>query len=275
MRYVAIAALAAGCASAGNPTNAGTSDADPQKIDGKVFEDAPAHTIDAAHHDAPIDSPPDAFVFLDACVPHATQLLQNAAFDLDAGGTGWVQQPVPGATGGPYYPITSVAIGPTPQSPAYKVFEGGLTGADTSGGTSATDALYQDVAIPAGTTQLVLTGYYIVGSTETTTTIKYDNMSMDLTQTTGTPIENVLAFSNLNAQTAVTWNFFTHTFASPAAIAGTTVRLHMTSTNDVSNNSNFFFDTLALTATHGCDSHPDHAATRTDFRSGRSVRDIA
>ncbi len=26
---------------------------------------------------------------------------------------------------------------------------------------------------------------------------------------------------------------------------------------------------------NGCDSHPDHAATRTDFRSGRSVRDIA
>ncbi len=42
----------------------------------------------------------------------------------------------------------------------------------------------------------------------------------------------------------------------------------------------FMFATVATVATvatdvKGCDSHPDHAATRTDFRSGRSVSAMA
>ena len=36
-----------------------------------------------------------------------------------------------------------------------------------------------------------------------------------------------------------------------------------------------FLHTGTANYLYGCDSHPDHAATRTDFRSGRSVSAIA
>jgi hypothetical protein len=100
--------------------------------------------------------------------------------------------------------------------------------------------------VPAGTTHLVLTGYYAAGTMETSTTTVYDTGALDLIQTNGTPIEGVLALSNLTG--AGTWTAFSHTFT--ASLAGQTVRLRMTSTNDYTNASNFFFDTFSLKATH-------------------------
>jgi hypothetical protein len=100
--------------------------------------------------------------------------------------------------------------------------------------------------VPANTTQLVLTGYYIVGTTETGTTV-YDRASVDLQQTNGTPIENVMSLNNTTT-TPAAWQLFTHTFT--ANVSAQTVRLRFTSTNDITNVSNFFFDTLSLKATH-------------------------
>ena len=77
-------------------------------------------------------------------------------------------------------------------------------------------------------------------------TFVYDTGTVSLQQTNGTPIEGVLALDNTVTQTA--WTPFTHTFA--ANVAGQTVRLNFTSTNDSTLASNFFFDTLSLKATH-------------------------
>src|SRR5438105_87447 len=83
--------------------------------------------------------------------------------------------------------------------------------------------------VPAHTTQLVITGYYVVGTTENPNDAPYDTGALDLIQTNGTPIESVLSMSNLTI-TGATWTQFSHTFTT---IPSGTVRLRLTSTNDV------------------------------------------
>ncbi|HTR52654.1 MAG TPA: hypothetical protein VMJ10_18190 [Kofleriaceae bacterium] len=245
----ALAVVLVGCASANGagpsdgPIGAGNPDAP-----GQPFLDAPARPIDAFQfHDAPAPPPPDAFVFRDAppppdaCVVMTTQLLLNPVFDATPVGTDWQATPID-----PMYPlITNGAI--AAQSPPYYAWMGGLAGSD-EGEESVTDLLYQDVTVPANTTQLVLTGYYAVGTDETTTTTVYDTGTFELTQTDGTPIEGVLALSNLSATSG--WVAFSHPVT--ANLSGQTVRVFMTTTNDIVNETGFLFDTLALKATH-CD----------------------
>lgn len=241
MRYGLVAVALAGCASAGK--SGASTDAPPV-----VTPDA-HEFFDAGNNEVIPDAPPDARIVMTdagppppdaACVPVATELLANPAFDLTPVGTGWTEQDID-----PTYPvITSAPSGLPAQSAPYVAWMGGITG-DDIGASSATDVLYADVTVPAGTTQLVLTGYYAVATSETDPT-PYDTASVDLLQTNGTPIEAILAMDNTTIATS--YAQFTHTFTSN--VAGQTVRLRFTSTNDIINATSFFFDTLSLQATH-------------------------
>src|SRR5262249_7148761 len=138
-------------------------------------------TPDAAvPHDAAI-VPPDAYV----CIPQITELLLNPVFDLTPMGMGWVQQNIDNA-----YPLITDDDGVTEQSAPYKAWMGGWAGTDKSVSTLS-DQLYQDVVVPANTTQLVLTGYYDVATSETIGLV-YDVANVSLVQTNGVPIEGVL-----------------------------------------------------------------------------------
>lgn len=204
---------------------------------------------DAAVPDASPDAPPpDAMVdaMPDACVPVATERLVNPALDLAPAGTGWTQQPIQGLPGGPFPIIT--ADGPTPHSAPYKAWLGGAAGSDADPPqASLTDQMYQDVVIPAGSTQVTVTGFYIVGTNESAMeTIAYDTFRLDVIQPNGTPIENVLTLSNLTP--VATFTAFSKTLTTN--VAGQTIRLRATSTNDDTFHTNFFLDTLSLKATY-------------------------
>jgi hypothetical protein len=206
-------------------------------------DDGAASGTDAAVADASADAPlPDAPPApADACVPMTTQLLANPALDLTPMGTNWEQQRIDSG-----YPLITGQDGsgvPGEHSPPYKAWLGGFNG------TNVTDVLHQDVAIPAKTSRLVLTGFYQVRTNETSSNTAYDTASVALTQTTNnTPIETVLAVSNLTPRTE--WTAFAHTFTQN--VSGQTVRLRFTSSSDASRSTSFFFDTLVLAATHGC-----------------------
>ncbi|HEY4239374.1 MAG TPA: hypothetical protein VGM88_06135 [Kofleriaceae bacterium] len=259
--------LAAGCASGSNPLggqdgnlqpdtsidarrpiDAGIDTEIPQPdvgIDTPIGVDAAPDvmvTIDA-HPDAMhIDAMPDAMhvdAMPDACVPMQTQLLLNPAFDLAPVGVDWTEVLID-----PAAPL--ITSDNTPQSAPYLAWLGGIYG-DQEGGGSVTDQLYQDVTIPAGTTQLTITGYYANLTDETGATV-YDTCDLGLIHTSGTPIETALHLTN--AVTTGTYTPFTYTFSTGPTLVGQTVRFRMTSTNDFSNATSFFFDTLALTATH-------------------------
>lgn len=238
MKFAVVFLAVAGCASGGSST-LGQDDANPnppvdapKSVDATTVDTPPP--IDAPADAAP-DAPPDAFV----CTPVTTQILANPSFDLTPQGTGWTQTPIDAA----FPPITD-QDGAAEQSAPYKVWLGGFV-APTAGGT-VTDIVYQDVAVPANTTQLVLTGYYLVATQETTTTTAFDTASLAITQTDGTQIAAVHSFSNLTL--FGTWTAFS--FTVPQNLSGQTIRIRMTSSNDDSFNSNFYFDSLAFNATH-------------------------
>jgi hypothetical protein len=239
---------AAGCASGGKSgLGADASDPPPPPIDSNQSVDAllpdafvpPDGSIPDAFVPPPDAFVPDAFV----CTPVTTQILLNPAFDLAPMGTNWVQTALPGYSP----PITDEVSGSQSmpfQTPPYRVWLGGVE-ADLF---TVTDALYQEVVIPANTTQLTLTGYVRVGTAETSTISQYDTASLTLTQTNGTVIANIASYSNLTSIPA--WTPFAYTYTGTMDLSGQTVRLRMTSTNDFSNVTSFWFDTFALNATH-------------------------
>lgn len=241
MKRVLVVASLAGCASGQSNQGASDADVDQPSVDAKVYLDAgiiePQHDAPKPPTDASIDAPkppPDAYV----CTTKVMQLLGNPAFDLGTPAP-WVQQNIDNA-----YPIITNA-GFAPQSAPNKAWMGGFTGQEKNT-ANVTDVLYQDVAVPAGTSSLVVTFQHAVGTQETTQTI-YDRGDVSLLKTDGTPLENVIQLTNLTTTNGA-WVAHSKTFTGN--YSGQTVRLRFTSTNDVINVTNFFFDTVALTATY-------------------------
>jgi hypothetical protein len=200
--------------------------------DGQVVTPVDAHVVPVdAHTIVPIDAPYQ-------CTVMTKQLLSNPVLDLNPSGMGWVQ----------YSDISEPLVtgddGVVEHTAPFKAWMGGVEG-DAYAVNSLTDTLYQDVAVPAGTTQLKLTGQYEVRTLETDNLI-YDRAQIALVETNGTPIETAKSLTNLSKTTA--WTAISFTFASPQA--GKTVRLRLTTTNDVYEATSFYFDTLALTATY-------------------------
>jgi hypothetical protein len=234
MKRVLLVASLAACAS--GQQNGGVIDADTSQppVDAKVYRDGQIEGhADARPIDAAIDARPlDAYV----CTTHVTQLLGNPALDLAAAAP-WVQTNIDNA-----YPIIGNLGTFAPHSAPNKAWMGGIV---APSGQNVTDVLHQDVAIPAGTSSLVLTYQYVVGTQETGSTV-YDRGYVDLLKTDGTPLESVQQLTN--ATTNAAWAPFTKTFTGN--YSGQTVRLRFTSTNDDLRVTNFFFDTVALTATY-------------------------
>jgi len=179
--------------------------------------------------DAMVVGPPDAM----GCVDMVIQFLANANFDLGSGG-GWIENgagyPMVLAPTDPTYPLPV-----TPQTGNYAVWMGGLD--------SATRSIYQDVVIPAGATNVSVTGYRYIATEEIAGV--YDTWTATLRNTGGGVIETLGSFTNADALEA--WTVFAY---SPITnIGGQTIRLHLENTNDITNNTNFFIDSLTLSAT--------------------------
>lgn len=254
---LAVVLLAAGCAKgrSGLTDDGGVVDGPSGgRVDARVI-DAPerpdAAPIDAAPIDAPppvidapppmIDAPPpmvDAAVPPDACVPVVTELLANGAFDASPLGTGWVQSPYDSSL-----PIITSDDGPVEHTAPNKAWLGGF---ESDFLDTADDQMYQQVTVPAGTTQLVLTGVYWVGTDETPGTTIYDAATVAFTQTNGTLIVNAMSLTNLTP----TAGWTPIEYVVPANLSGQTIRLRFASTNDFLNATSFWFDTLSLKATH-------------------------
>lgn len=194
---------------------------------GPGFDRADAGTSQDGSRDAPgalVDTP-------SGCTPTIRNLLANPNFDMTPTGMGWVEAPID-----PSYPIIT-ADATLVQSAPNTAWMGGIARAN------ANDALYQDVAVPAGTTMLSLAGFYEVRSGELSGV--FDRGKIELVQPSGSLIEQALALDNSQRTTA--WMPISVTFSAPHA--GETVRLRLSTASNASNETSFFFDSLALTAT--------------------------
>jgi hypothetical protein len=105
------------------------------------------------------------------------------------------------------------------------------------------DELRQDVAIPAGTTQLVLRGFYGVATDEFGG--PFDDSTVALTTPTNVVLDAALSIDDTDATGM--WMPFQRIFPQP--FAGQTVRVRIRSHNDGSFATSFFYDDLLLEAT--------------------------
>jgi len=190
----------------------------------------------------PQDSSPDSPLPPDACVAQVTETLANPALDLAPAGTGWTEAPIQNLPGGPYPIISSDGL---VSSAPFGAWFGGAAGEDAVPSASTlTDQLFQEVTFPADATTFVVSGMFAVGGIEGTTVI-FDTFTLDITETNGTLIENVMTLNNTMPN--ATYTAFTRPLSSN--LAGRTVRLRATSTNDITLHTNFFVDSLSFQAT--------------------------
>jgi hypothetical protein len=249
VRHVLFALALVGCAKGGVGQLA-QGDANEIVIDGVVYQDAPddphddarvyldakqfedAHVFNDAHVYMDAHVFMDAHVYMDACTMVDTELLTNGNFD--AGPTvAWHEVQFD----------SELIVTNLPQAGAYSAWLGSYD-------QTASDKLYQDVVIPPGTTALTLTGYWLVGTQDSTTTA-YDFSHVGLVQANAgeAAIESALTLSNVNQSGTSTYNAFNHAF-NVTGLGGTTVRFKLDSQSDVTLLTNFFYDTLSLKATH-------------------------
>ncbi len=235
-----IAACATGTAEGGDASQSGGTDA---MIPGRA-DAAQGLQADAALPGTPDATPtnntPDASVpAADAdpsCTPVAVNLLSNPDFDLGPGM--WSE-----TSGGGYALITS---------------EDDITGVDADSGTfvtwlggylpttsSATDILFQDLAVPGDATPLSISGKMWVDSAELLG-LAFDTLALEIVNAgSGAVLETVATWSNLDA--AAGWAAFN---VSPSgSYAGQTIRLRWTANFDSTKQSSFLLDTLALSTT--------------------------
>jgi Zn-dependent metalloprotease len=102
-------------------------------------------------------------------------------------------------------------------------------------GTTHTDTLSQSVTLPAGCTNYTLTFWLHVDTAETTTTTQFDKLTVKVGSTT------LATYSNLNHATGYSQKTF-----NVSALAGQTVTLLFTGTEDSSLQTSFVIDDTAL-----------------------------
>jgi Zn-dependent metalloprotease len=102
-------------------------------------------------------------------------------------------------------------------------------------GTTHTDTLSQTVTLPTGCTTATLSFWLHIDTAETTTSIQFDKLTVQLNGTT------IATFSNLNKAAGYTLRSF-----NVSAFAGQTVTLKFTGTEDISLQTSFVVDDTAL-----------------------------
>jgi hypothetical protein len=109
-------------------------------------------------------------------------------------------------------------------------------------GTTHTDTLAQAVTLPSGCTTYSLGFWLHTNTAETTTSTKYDTLTIQILNTSGTVLATTATFSNLDHNTGYTQ----HTY-NLASYAGQTITIKFTGTEDYTQQTSFVLDDTALT----------------------------
>ncbi|MBI3722002.1 MAG: fibronectin type III domain-containing protein, partial [Fimbriimonas ginsengisoli] len=154
----------------------------------------------------------------------STQLLLNPGFE--SGSASWT--------------ATAGVIG---QWGASEPTHGGTWDAWLDGyGTTHTDTLYQQVAIPSTASTATLTFWLHIDTAETTTSIAYDTLKVQVRNSSNTVLATLATYSNLNKAAGYSQKSFDLT-----AYKGQTIRVYLVGSEDVSLQTSFVVDDFALT----------------------------
>lgn len=155
--------------------------------------------------------------------PPGTELLLNRGFE--SGGVNWV------ATAG----VITNSSGQTPRSGSWYAWLDGY-------GTTHTDTLFQDVAVPASATSVTLTFWIKITTAETTTTTAFDTLRVQIRNTSNTVLSTLATYSNLNKTSSYVQKTFDLT-----SFKGQTIRIYFLGIEDSSLQTSFVIDDTSCT----------------------------
>lgn len=154
--------------------------------------------------------------------PPPSQLLLNPGFE--SGNVNWV-----GTSG-----VITNSLSRTPRTGSWYAWLDGY-------GTTHTDTLYQQVTIPASATTATLNFYLKIDTAETTTTIAYDTLKVQIRNSSNTVLATLATYSNLNKGTVYLLKTFDVT-----AYKGQTIRVYFLGVEDSSLQTSFLIDDTSL-----------------------------
>ena len=150
--------------------------------------------------------------------PPGTELLLNRGFE--SGNVNWT------ATAG----VITNSTGQTPRTGSWYAWLDGY-------GTTHTDSLFQDVALPASATSITLTFWLKINTAETTTTTAFDTLQVQVRNTSNTVLSTLATYSNLNSTSGYVQKSFNLT-----SFKGQTVRIYFLGNEDSSLQTSFVID---------------------------------
>jgi len=155
-------------------------------------------------------------------VPGA-ELLLNRGFE--SGSVNWT------ATAG----VITNSTGQTPRTGSFYAWLDGY-------GTTHTDSLFQQITIPSSATTVTLSFWLKITTAETTTTTPFDQLQVQIRNSSNTVLATLGTFSNLNKSTGYVLRSFDVT-----AFKGQTVRIYFLGTEDSSLQTSFVIDDTSCT----------------------------
>jgi len=150
--------------------------------------------------------------------PPGTELLLNRGFE--SGNVNWT------ATAG----VITNSTGQTPRTGSWYAWLDGY-------GTTHTDSLFQDVAVPSTATSVTLSFWLKINTAETTTTTAFDTLRVQVRNTSNTVLSTLATYSNLNASAGYVQKTFDLT-----SFKGQTIRIYFLGTEDSSLQTSFVID---------------------------------
>jgi hypothetical protein len=151
-------------------------------------------------------------------------LLVNPGFESGLPGTPWV------ATSG----VIDNSSGEPAHSGSWKAWLDGY-------GRSHTDTLYQQLTLPSGSSA-TLSFYLHIDTAETTGTIAYDKLQVQIRNSSNQVLKTLATYSNLNHNSGYLLRSF-----SVSAYLGQTIRVYLVGTEDSSLQTSFVADDFSLT----------------------------
>jgi len=146
----------------------------------------------------------------------AAQLIGNPSFST--------------GTAAPWTATSGVIADNSKEPPYVGKYDAWLDGYDYA----VTDTLSQSIAIPSGCTNYVLTYWLHIDTSHTSTTKVYDTLTVQFTNSSGTVLDNLASFTNLNKNTG----YAEYTY-NVSAYAGQTVTLLYTGVQTSSTQTSF------------------------------------
>ena len=154
-------------------------------------------------------------------VPGA-ELLLNRGFE--SGSVNWT------ATAG----VITNSTGQTPRTGAFYAWLDGY-------GTTHTDSCYQTITIPAGATSATLSFWVRIDSAETTTTVAFDTLRVQIRNSSNAVLATLATYSNLNKNSTYVLKTL-----DISAYRGQTIRIYFLGTEDSSLQTSFVIDDTAV-----------------------------